>query len=409
MIGDKLNVEQESHQPIVEFGQELLSSLDRELVLRRLLTRLIAEFQVERGSIWAVEDKNVKLLFSLNQFGEEDHISYGMREFKEKGIPIGIGYVGIAAQSGEPNIDNTPQYSVQHYREVDKKMGHVTRNIITIPLMRKNRPIGVLQLLDRVNDAPFTQTDQQRLLTYAPWATIALDNANVYAEMSALSEQMAHNIKGYLGSSRFRLSYLEGKLQHLLDTNDKELLHSIYENIGRSIRLIEVHLGDYRIVKKENVSPRQLMDETIAIFGKQMEVINTVSADLPNVTIEKETTIAHFLEILTNATKAIEGHIRQGGIEAGKIEIWGTSDDQDYVSIRFANNGIVIPKAEWVPIFNKYVSVTEGNANKGSGLGLWGAKKFLERQGGRIYVEKSDNEQTVFVILLPMTQAIVKS
>lgn len=393
------------------FGKQLLSSLDREEVLRHLISRLIEEFRVERGSVWSVEGDFVIPLFSLNKDGHEDEISYAIRNLR---IPLGKGYVGLSAQNGTPSLNNSPHLDSDHYKKVDHATQHITKNIISIPLIRKGKTIGVIQLLDRLDNIPFSIEDQHRLTShYAPWATIALDNANLYTELTELTEDTVHNMGNVLGSARTKLYFLEQDLNNFVnsitqniisfDKEVRESLNSVDDNLGRSVKLVRAQVEAYRGGAKEITSPNQLIKEAVQQLATQDDISIQIDIpdDLPELRVNKQTTIVHLFELLTNATKAVREGLISGLITRGMISITGLQNN-NFIELRFTNNGNDISKANWEVIFEKHKSLKKSPEGKSFGLGLWGARKYLERQGGSIKVERSGKGTTTFLVCLPL-------
>jgi signal transduction histidine kinase len=399
---------------ITNFGKQLLLSLDREEVLRRLLTRLIKEFEVERGSVWLVEGDSILPIFSLNKQGLEDEISNALRDLR---VPLGQGFVGKAAATGHPNFTNTPQKDPTHYEEVDDATHHTTRNIISIPLTRENKTIGVIQLLDRVNNRPFTEQDQGRLMDhYAPWATIALDNASLYEEREDLVNDIIHQMGNDLGDARVKLHFFEKDYKSFaesvrkdLDSFDESLkreLSSVNERLGRSVKYIRANLETPRESSKELVQPKELIEEVIELSGitKGIDLYNNVPDNLPKVKILRKAATLHFLEILTNASKAIANGILQAEIEKGEITITGQVSEQGNLELRFTNNGEAIPESRWETIFHKRKDRQKGERGElylSSGYGLWRIRKFLISHDGSIKVENSGQGKTTFLVVIP--------
>ena len=65
--------------------------------------------------------------------------------------------------------------------------------------------------------------------------------------------------------------------------------------------------------------------------------------------------------------------------------------------------GSVIPKEEWENIFEKFYRASNHGEKDGSGLGLVVAKNIVERHEGKITVESSEKNGTIFVVEFPET------
>ncbi len=77
--------------------------------------------------------------------------------------------------------------------------------------------------------------------------------------------------------------------------------------------------------------------------------------------------------------------------------------DEKKVILKVADNGIGIPVSEHEKVFEKFYRIGSENTRKtkGTGLGLYIVKRFVEIYKGEITVEKNQPAGTVFVLVLP--------
>jgi signal transduction histidine kinase len=80
--------------------------------------------------------------------------------------------------------------------------------------------------------------------------------------------------------------------------------------------------------------------------------------------------------------------------------------DKNSCKISVVDNGIGIPLQNLEKIFRIDESFsTSGTENeKGTGLGLILCKEFVEKNGGKIWVESSENEGSTFSFTLPVPE-----
>jgi signal transduction histidine kinase len=77
-----------------------------------------------------------------------------------------------------------------------------------------------------------------------------------------------------------------------------------------------------------------------------------------------------------------------------------TRDGEALISV--SDTGPGIPRERFDDIFEPYQTVqTQGN--RGTGLGLFIAKGFVERHGGRIWLESEIGTGTTFFFTLPLS------
>lgn len=140
-------------------------------------------------------------------------------------------------------------------------------------------------------------------------------------------------------------------------------------------------------------------------------IVETVVKDLSFSSAQKEVTVKKELSPLypiqidvTLITRVIsnlvENAIKYSG--QGSIVTVKTWDDDKWVYIEIADNGAGIPPEELSNIFEKFYRI-KNDANhsiKGTGLGLYLVKYFVELHGGNISVESILGKETKFLVKL---------
>lgn len=88
--------------------------------------------------------------------------------------------------------------------------------------------------------------------------------------------------------------------------------------------------------------------------------------------------------------------------EGGRVSITSQTNGS-FVTFFVEDTGIGIEPGKISKIFSSEVTTTRGTANeKGTGMGLFICKDFVEKNGGSIWLEKSTPEGTLFTFKLPM-------
>jgi signal transduction histidine kinase len=142
---------------------------------------------------------------------------------------------------------------------------------------------------------------------------------------------------------------------------------------------------------------RKIVDENMQLLGpvqdKQIDIINEVPENSYGFA-DSNTINLVIRNLMTNAIKFSN--------EGGKILITAEGKDTEWL-ISVADNGIGM-KAEVLSIlFDKTAPyTTRGTANeKGTGLGLILCKEFVEKNGGKIWVESTEGHGSKFTFTLP--------
>jgi GAF domain-containing protein len=82
------------------------------------------------------------------------------------------------AVEGQPVIATTP--GAQAGSMADKKTT-LSRDLLVVP-MRKDRTIGVIEVINKSDGSPFLLDDQNLLSTFASQAAVAVENARLYTQ-----------------------------------------------------------------------------------------------------------------------------------------------------------------------------------------------------------------------------------
>lgn len=106
-----------------------------------------------------------------------------------------------------------------------------------------------------------------------------------------------------------------------------------------------------------------------------------------------------FLNMIVNAAHAIEEKIGSNSDEKGVISISTSFDDND-IRVSIADTGAGIPDSVVDRIFDPFFTTKQ--IGKGTGQGLSICRSiFVDKHGGRMNVESTSGEGTVFTIWLP--------
>ena len=101
--------------------------------------------------------------------------------------------------------------------------------------------------------------------------------------------------------------------------------------------------------------------------------------------------------ILTNLIKNAVKFTKKGSVE------FGYNDNNNYLEFYVKDTGLGIPKEKQSTIFERFVQadMAHNREFEGAGLGLAIARAYVEMLGGKIWIEKSDEEGTEFRFKIP--------
>ncbi len=127
---------------------------------------------------------------SLLLFDGQGHELYFMFANGQVGKQIGqlrvktqTGIAGWVAQNGKPLIVNDVTKDRRFNRALDEVTGFVTKSIICAPLIRHQKVIGVIEVLNKLDGTGFNQHDLQTIMGVADTAALATETLKLKQSM----------------------------------------------------------------------------------------------------------------------------------------------------------------------------------------------------------------------------------
>jgi len=160
-----------------QIGKSLTSILDLDELLRRILEAGVQLTQAEEGFLALPEPTSGQFYLRAVRNINENSI-------KTMSLPADDPLIKKVIQDGRP-------LRITHKvggKLVKISTGFLVHNLLNVPIFSKGQLLGVLSVDNRIDNRPFTQKDEDMLVSLADYAAVALDNANLY-------HQAQHEIK----------------------------------------------------------------------------------------------------------------------------------------------------------------------------------------------------------------------
>lgn len=156
-----------------EIGVGLTSTLDIKPLLEQILESAVDILSCEAGTLFLMDNQTDELVFEVVR-GPVAEALVGQR------LAPGTGLVGQAVITGKPVIANDAKRRMDWSEKTDEETGFNTQDLLIVPMRIQDRVIGVIEVINKVNGAPFSSADQELLLAFTSQATIAIENARLY-------------------------------------------------------------------------------------------------------------------------------------------------------------------------------------------------------------------------------------
>jgi diguanylate cyclase (GGDEF)-like protein len=145
---------------VIELIRTLTSTLELPEILRIVLGRLKSLTQAEALSLMLYDADRDELVFAATETLRENAI-VGLR------LPASTSLASWVARRGESIVVNDAQSDPRFYPEIDRLTQFTTRNLLSVPLFRGDRVVGVFQVANRYGGGDFDDDDRVRLETLA--------------------------------------------------------------------------------------------------------------------------------------------------------------------------------------------------------------------------------------------------
>ena len=162
---------------LIELATMLSSTLKLDELLAKIISAATELMDAEASSLLLADPETEDLSFYVID-GDV------ATELTDQKVPAGQGIAGWALQHRQAVVVDDPANDPRFFHDVDTASGFATRNLVAIPLLVKDRPVGVIEMINKVGGDGFTDLDIEIGKALTSFAAVALDNASMYARLA---------------------------------------------------------------------------------------------------------------------------------------------------------------------------------------------------------------------------------
>ena len=397
---------------LLEICKNLSSNLELEPLLHSIIESAAELTYSESSSILVLDEESNSLKFLAAPW-------YMMESLKTINVPLDRSVAGWVFSNGQPMAIQHAEKDERIFRLVDKQLTDSTTSILAVPLVSKGEVIGVMECINKNNNAQYTEEDVTIVETLAAQAAVAIQNnwlldetQTAYEKMMQLDRMKSDFMAIVSHELRTPLGHVLGHSSLLMDTASEEQKQDLMVIASSANRMKEII---------EQFSDSQTLEHDLAELRRQrLSVTNLVKEVVDSFRELAETRKIGLILELPGADMVVEGDMDKIGIalrnliqnaltftnEGGKVKVKGDVVP-GYVKITVMDNGIGIPADEIDQIFTRFYQVEKHLTRKhgGVGLGLSIAKEMVELHGGTISVESVEGMGSKFTFMLPSSAA----
>ena len=397
---------------LLEICKNLSSNLELEPLLHSIIESAAELTYSESSSILVLDEENNFLKFLAAPW-------YMMESLKTINVPLDRSVAGWVFSNGQPMAIQHAEKDDRIFRLVDKQLTDSTTSILAVPLVSKGEVIGVMECINKSNNAQYTEEDVTIVETLAAQAAVAIQNnwlldetQTAYEKMMQLDRMKSDFMAIVSHELRTPLGLVLGHSSLLMDNvseDQKQDLMVIASSANRMKEIIEQFSDsdtlehDLAEMRRQRLSVSALVKEVVDSFREMAEIRRIgLILDLPGADMVVEGDMDKIGIALRNLIQNALTFTNEGG----KVKVKGEVVP-GYVKITVMDNGIGIPPEELGSIFTRFYQVEKHLTRKhgGVGLGLSIAKEMVELHGGTITVESVEGMGSKFSFMLPSNAA----
>jgi len=291
-------------------------------------------------------------------------------------------------------------------------------NFATVPLIAKDKVIGVILVDNMFTQRPITEHDIRFLTMFAHQGALTLENAIIHSQMETLnkdlrtmheqlvqSEKMAalgammaeitHEIRNPLVSIGGFTRRLARQIQ---DGEGKKYIDIILGEVSRLEGIIHDNLSYIKELapQLQESNMNSLIEEVLTLYGDELASRNillerALLPTLPLLMIDKQQIKQAIINIIKNAMEAM---VNGGNLTVKTYHLPETSE----AAVEISDTGPGITAKAILNIFNPYYTTKA----RGTGLGLPITSRIISAHQGKIEVHSPETGGAVFTIKLPV-------
>ena len=381
------------YRRLIEIARDLASTLDLDVLLERIVQAAAEVSGSEAASILLYDDMTQQLYFQ---------VATNLDEPTMRGlvIPLEGSIAGWILTNRKPLRIINAQQDPRLFANVDRLTGHPTQSLLGVPLITKNKIVGVLEALNK-EKGKFTDGDESMLSVLGAQAAVAIENARLFQQSDLISE-FVHELRTPLASLS-TATYLLMRPEISRDQQE-QITRNIHSETLRLNALASSFL-DLARLESGRVQFHKTSFNVVDLLYECKDVMNS-KADEEKIRIQIESPEKMpMLEADRDKIKQVVLNLLSNAIKYNRPNgsiILRSDFSAEEILITIQDTGIGIPEDALPHLFQKFYRVRENETKvAGTGLGLSICKQIVQGHGGRVEVKSKIRVGTAFTVHLP--------
>ncbi len=393
-------------------GKSVVSLMDLEELLNRIVEAGVYVTSAEEGFLLLVDPETSDLYLRAGK-------NLGNREAQGFRLMVEDSLAGQVVKTGKPMRRGGKGTG----RDFKVKTGYLVKSLLHVPLVVRDKVVGVLSIDNQVSDVEFTEEDQYLLSTLADYAAISIENSTLYDELRKNMEDLKRSQQELIESSKLAavgtlaagvahefnnlLAAISGHTELGLISEDmdeiQQALNVVVESVDRAKRITAnlLTFARRREPRMEIADVTEAVETPLQLMERDLQKSNIKLvrefSDVPAIVCDAGQISQVCLNLLTNARDAM---LSDGGTVTVKVK-----QDGDDIVIAFSDTGGGVPDHIMDKLFEPFVTTKGplgGGDVSGTGLGLSVSYGIVKNHGGTIEVETEEGKGSTFTVRLPI-------
>jgi signal transduction histidine kinase len=400
-------------------GRSVTSLQDLEPILNRIVEAAVYLTKAEEGSLMLIDDVSGDLyLRAACNIGDKR-----ARSFRVK---VNDSLAGQVVRTGRPvmigGANQDDSFKVM--------TGYFVKALLNVPLKVGDQVIGVLAINNKSEVKGFSQGHLHSLTALANYASIAIENARLYAKITTESQESNRELEdaiearnteleqlnlqllkteklaalGYMAAGIAKaidrpINIIIDNLQNMSEIVTAQDDHKLVESLSKEAyhcRKITRNLLDFsgqREYRPEKVDINKVIKQTWSNYVKdnrndKVKVHPQLSPKMPDILIDRSQMQQALLYLIRNAYRAMP--------DGGTFRIVSRHVDSE-VQIILSNTGAGMSQQDLQHVFDPFYETEK----RTYGLELSIVHGIIARHKGKVDVESQPGRGTTFIIRLP--------